>query len=332
MPLSSDARRRALQALGLAAAGAALPLGLARAQAFPSKPVRVLVGASAGGPSDFLGRLFGEAAAARFGQPFVVDNKAGASGTIAGGIAAKAPADGHTLYASGPASTVIAPHVFAKLDYDPERELTPITLLGAGAFVLVVHPSVPANTVAEFTALAKGKPDSLNYGSGGIGSSGHLCTESYAERAGVKLRHVPYKGDGQAINDLLANQIQVMFTAPNVAMAHAKSGKLKLLAVTTQERVPSMPEVPAVHETLPGFEYLGWIILFAPAGTPAAALTALADVWMQARVTPAVKERLETLGMYPPARYGTRESLLAFLQAEKQRTGQLVKKLEITPN
>jgi tripartite-type tricarboxylate transporter receptor subunit TctC len=177
------------------------------------------------------------------GQPFVIDNKAGASGTIAGGMAARAPADGYTLYASGPASTV-----------------------------------------AELTALVKSKPDALNHGSGGIGSSGHLRTGSYAERAGIKLRPLPYKGDGQVINDLWANQIQVLLTAPDVTMAHAKSGKVRPLAVMTQERVPSIPEVPALHEALPGFEYPGWIILFAPAGTPAAALTALAEVWSQAHL------------------------------------------------
>lgn len=332
MPLPNVPRRTALHALAGTLAGAALPWGAAHAQAFPSKPVRMLVGASAGGPSDFLARIYGDAAAARLGQSFVVDNKAGASGTIAGGIAAKASADGHTLLASGPASTVIAPHVFARLDYNPERDFAPIAMLGAGAFVLVVHPSVPATSLAELVALAKRQPDTLNYGSGGIGSSGHLCTESFADQAGVQLRHVPYKGDGQAVNDLLANQIQLMFTAPNVAMAHARSGKLRLLGVTTQERMGSIAEVPAVHETLPGFEYLGWIILFAPAATPAPVLDTLADTWAHTRVQPAVKERLDKLGMYPPQRYGSRATLQAFLQAEKQRTGALVKKLNITPS
>jgi tripartite-type tricarboxylate transporter receptor subunit TctC len=133
------------------------------------------------------------------------------------------------------------------------------------------------------------------------------------------------------MNDLLGNQLQFMFTAPNVAVPHAKAGKLKLLAVTTMERMGSLSDVPSVHETLAGFESLGWIILFAPTGTPAPALAALSDAWVQGRAQPAVKERLETLGMYPPARYGTRESLLEFLKAEKRRTGELVKRLGITP-
>lgn len=328
------ARRQALRALGATAAvaaGGGWPLGAVQAQGFPSRPVRVLVGSPAGGPSDFLARIYGDTAAARLGQSFVIDNKAGASGTIAAGMAAKAAADGHTLLASGPASVVVAPHLFAKLDYDTERDFAPIAMLGAGAFVLAVHPSVPANSLAELAALARRQPDALNYGSGGIGSSGQLCTESYAERAGLKLRHVPYKGDGQAVNDLLAGQIQLMFTAPNVVIPQAKAGKLKLLGVTTMERMGSIADVPAVHEALPGFEYLGWIILFAPAATPAPALDALADAWAHARGQAAVKDRLEGLGMYPPARYGNRESLNAFLKAEKLRTGQLVKRLGITP-
>jgi tripartite-type tricarboxylate transporter receptor subunit TctC len=303
---------------------------LARAQSFPSKPMKVLVGAAAGGPSDFLARLYGEAALAKLGQPVVIDNKAGASGTIAAGMAAKSAADGYTLQAAGPAPMVIAPHLFAKIDYDPNKDFTPCAMLGAGAFVLVVHPSVPVNNLAELNAYAKSKPDALAYGSGGIGSSGHLCTESYAERAGVKLRHVPYKGDGQAVVDLLSNQIQFMLTAPNVALPHVKSGKLKLLAISSQERMASLPDTPSIHESLPGFEYLGWIILFAPAGTPPPVLSALADVWAQARLQPAVREKLQTLGMYPPARYSTRESLLEFLKTENQRTSQLVKRLGIT--
>lgn len=329
MPLPTIQRRHLLRGIG--AAALALPFAPARAQAWPSRPVRVMVGAAAGGPSDFLARLYGEAATAALGQPVVIDNKAGASGTIAAGVAAKAAADGYTLMASGPSATVVAPHLFAKLDYEPDKAFTPICMLGAGSFVLAVHPSVPVNNLAELVALARSKPDTLNYGSGGIGSSGHLCAEAFAERAGVKMRHVPYKGDGQAVNDLLANQIQLMFTSPNVALPHGKSGKLKLMGVTTLERMASIGDVPAVHESMSGFEYLGWIILFAPAATPPAALDALAAAWAQGRGQPATKERLETLGMFPPARYGTRESLVAFVQAEKQRTEQLVKRLGITP-
>lgn len=324
-------RRQALQWLGVSAAGIALPLPAAFAQAFPNKPVRVLVGAAPGGPADFMGRAFSDAASPALGQPFVVDNKPGATGTIAAGMAAKAPADGHTLLIGAPGAIVVAPHLIAKLDYDADKDFTPITMLGAGAFVLVVHPSVPANNLAELIAHAKAKPGALNYGSGGNGSSGQLCSESFATRAGVDLTHVPYKGDGPAVNDLLAGQIQLMFTAPNVAMPHIKSGRLKAIAVTSHERMGALPEVPSVHEALPDFEYLGWIVLFAPAATPAPVVDALAAFWAQARNQPAIKSKLEGLGMYPPARYASREAVVGMLRAEKTRTAQLVKKLGITP-
>jgi len=330
MPFDTH-RRQVLQWLGATAAGLALPLPAALAQAFPNKPVRVLVGAAPGGPADFLGRTFSDAASPALGQPFVVDNKAGASGTIAAGMAAKAPADGHTLLIGAPGAIVVAPHLFAKLDYDPDKDFTPVAMLGAGAFVLAVHPSVPANNLAELVAHAKAKPGALNYGSGGNGSSGQLCAESFAARAGADLTHVPYKGDGPAVNDLLAGQIQLMFTAPNVAMPHVKAGKLKALAVTSQERMGALPEVPAVHEVLADFEYLGWVLLFAPTATPAPVIDALAALWAQTRNQPAIKGKLEGLGMYPPARYASRDSLGALLKAEKTRTAQLVKKLGITP-
>lgn len=328
---STPNRRQALQWLGASAAGIALPLPAAFAQAFPNKPVRVLVGAAPGGPADFMGRAFSDAASPALGQPFVVDNKPGATGTIAAGMAAKAPADGHTLLIGAPGAIVVAPHLIAKLDYDADKDFTPITMLGAGAFVLVVHPSVPANNLAELIAHAKAKPGALNYGSGGNGSSGQLCSESFATRAGVDLTHVPYKGDGPAVNDLLAGQIQLMFTAPNVAMPHIKSGRLKAIAVTSHERMGALPEVPSVHEALPDFEYLGWIVLFAPAATPAPVVDALAAFWAQARNQSAIKSKLEGLGMYPPARYASREAVVGMLRAEKTRTAQLVKKLGITP-
>jgi tripartite-type tricarboxylate transporter receptor subunit TctC len=328
---STPNRRQTLQWLGASAAGIALPLPAAFAQAFPNKPVRVLVGAAPGGPADFMGRAFSDAASPALGQPFVVDNKPGATGTIAAGMAAKAPADGHTLLIGAPGAIVVAPHLIAKLDYDADKDFTPITMLGAGAFVLVVHPSVPANNLAELIAHAKAKPGALNYGSGGNGSSGQLCSESFATRAGVDLTHVPYKGDGPAVNDLLAGQIQLMFTAPNVAMPHIKSGRLKAIAVTSHERMGALPEVPSVHEALPDFEYLGWIVLFAPAATPTPVIDALAAFWAQARNQPAIKSKLEGLGMYPPARYASREAVVGMLRAEKTRTAQLVKKLGITP-
>jgi tripartite-type tricarboxylate transporter receptor subunit TctC len=327
----SNSRRQILQGLAGLGAGLCLPASQAWAQSFPSKPVKLVVGAAPGGPVDFMARLYGDQATAMTGQSFVVDNKPGASGTIAAGMVAKSPQDGHTLFASGPAAIVVAPHLFAKLEYDPQKDFVPVCMLGAGAFVLAVHPSVPVNNVADLIAYAKKNPGSLSYGSGGNGSSGQLCSESFAARAGLNLLHVPYKGDGPAVNDLLGGQLKMMFTAPNVALPHMNSGKLKILAVTSQDRMGSLPQVPSVHETLSGFEYLGWVLLFAPAALPPEALNTLAAAWNRGLQDTNVKTRLEGLGMYPPSRYGSRESVNTLLKFERERTAQLVKKLGITP-
>lgn len=330
MPIKNT-RRQMLQGLAGLGAGLCLPAHQSWAQTYPAKTVKLVVGAAPGGPVDFMARLYGDQATALTGQPFVVDNKPGASGTIAAGMAAKSAQDGYTLFASGPAAIVVAPHLFAKLEYDPQKDFVPVSMLGAGAFVLAVHPSVPVSNVAELIAYAKKNPGALSYGSGGNGSSGQLCTESFAARAGLDLLHVPYKGDGPAVNDLLGGQLKMMFTAPNVALPHMATGKLKILAVTSQDRMGSLPQVPSVHETLSGFEYLGWVILFAPATLPVDALNALASVWSRGLEEANVKTRLEGLGMFPPARYGSREAVLNLLKFERERTAQLVKKLGITP-
>lgn len=326
-------RRGALgAALGATFGGWLAASGSAWAQAYPSKPVRLMVGSPPGGPSDFLARLMGESLGASLGQSFVVENRAGASGTVATEAVARAPADGHTVLIGGPGSIVVAPHIFARLGYDPARDLAPVAVLGAGAFVLAVHPSVPARTLQEFVALARSKPQGLSYGSGGNGSSGQLCTESFAMAVGAQTVHVPYKGDGQALNDLLGGQIQFMFTAPNVAIPHAKAGRLRILAVTSRERLAGLPEVPSVHEAvLKDFEYLGWIITFVPVGTPRAAIETLQGAWAKARQQPAIRGKLEDLGMMAPDRLADPAALDAFLASERARVTRVVKAIGIKP-
>jgi len=323
MPLPTT-RRHALQSL---AAGAITMANASWAQSssYPSRSVKMVVGSPAGGPSDFLARTFGDALGPSLGQSFVVENKPGASGMPAADSVVRSAPDGHTLLVSGPASIAVVPHLFPKITYNPMTELTPVVMLGAGAFVLVVHPSVNVRNVQELIALAKSRPDGLTYGSGGNGSSGHLCTELFCSLTGIRMTHIPYKGDSQAANDLLAGQIQVMFTAPNVAMANVKAGRLKLLAVTTRERVASMPEVPAVHETLKDFEYLGWILAFAPAATPRNAIDTLANAWNKARNTPAIQDKLEELAMRAPERFANRQTLIDFVKNEHARLGKLIR-------
>lgn len=324
--LQRPLHRRHLMAL---AAAVAAPAG-ALAATYPTRPVRVFVGAVAGGPADFLARLFCDTAITPLGQAGVVENKPGASSTFAADAAAKVAPDGHGLLVTGPAAIAMAPHLFPKLTYDPQKDLTPVAMLGAGAFVLVVHASVPARSVQELIALAKSRPGGLNFGSGGNGSSGQMCTELFAQGAGIKMTHVPYKGDGAAMADLLGGQIQVMFTAPNVAAPHVKAGRLRLLAVTTRARVPSMPDVPTISEAaVKDFEYLGWIALYAPSGTPKPVLEALVASWDKARRTPAVRAKLDELAMAPPEGIVSGEPLAQFMRNESTRIGRLIRELDI---
>lgn len=321
-------RRHLLALAASAAASAGLSPLAAQAQAYPSRPVKVLVGAVPGGPSDFIARIFADAVTTSgLGGSMVIENKPGASSMLATEAAFKSAGDGYTLLSSGPGPLAVQPHLQAKLNYDPAG-LVPIAMPGAGAFVLVVHPSVPANNVKELLALAQAKPGTLTYGSGGNGSSGHLCTELFTSMGGGKMTHIPYKGDGQAMADLLGGQIQVMFTAPNVAMANVKAGKLKLLAVTTSTRVPTMADTPTVAESgLPGFEYLGWIIMFAPPGTPKPVVDALASAWAKARRTPAVQNKLLELAMAAPESLANADSatLAAFVRKESERLGKVIR-------
>ena len=276
-----------------------------------------------------MARLFSDAATAALGQNFVVENRAGASGTLAAGEAARAEPDGHTLLITGPSTVLVAPHIFPKASFTTEN-FVPIALLGAGAFVLAVHPSTPAHNLAQLMALIKAKPGVVSFGSGGIGSSGHLCGELFARAAGGSMLHVPYKGDVLAVNDLVSGQIQLMFTAPNVALSHVRSGRLRALAVTTRERLTAMPQTPTVHEAgIRGFEYLGWIMTLAPAGTPRPIVALLAQVWDKARASGTLRARLEALDMLGPDHLDKPEALALFLKAERARLVQVIREANI---
>ncbi|MBC5781553.1 tripartite tricarboxylate transporter substrate binding protein [Ramlibacter sp. USB13] len=307
-------------------AGAAAALApLARAEAYPSHTVKLVVGAPPGGPGDFLARLYGKGMGAALGPSFVVENRPGASGTLAAEAVVRAAADAHTLLVSGPAAISAAPHLM-KLGYDPATDLVPVSMLGAGAFVLAVHPSVRARNVGELRDLARSRTRGVSYGSGGSGSSSHLCTELFCEALGVKMHHVPYKGEGQAVADLLSGEIQVMFTAPNVALRHARAGTLRLLAVTSRERMAGLPDVPTVAESgVSGFEYIAWQVVFAPAATPPARIATLVGAWEKARRAPELREQVETLGMAAPEALVSGEPLAAFLRAESARLGRLIR-------
>jgi tripartite-type tricarboxylate transporter receptor subunit TctC len=256
-------------ATALLSGATALLSGSALAQSYPTKPVRIVVPSVAGGTIDQVARMVGLRLTETLGRPFVVDNRAGASGNIGADYVAKSPPDGYTLLMSSTAALAASPAFYPNLPYQPLKDFSPITLIVIQPSVLVVNPAVPARTVGELIALAKTKPGALNYGSSGVGNSQHMAAGLFSYYTKVNMTHVPYKGGPPALTDLLGGQIDLMFEIiPNV-IPHIKSGRLRALAVTTKERSEIFPDVPTLSEAgLRGYEYLGWIGLVAPAGTP----------------------------------------------------------------
>ena len=284
----------------LAALVLATPVWVA-AQAFPTKPINLVVPNPPGGLVDTSARLVGDALAKVMNQSVVVENKPGASGNVAYAQVAKAPKDGHSLLVSYSGYHVANPILMDKMPWDP-KELTPVGLITVATNVIAVHPSVPVNTLREFIAYAKQNPGKLNYASQGNGSVSHIGTEIFKMQTGTDLVHVPYKGSGQAIADVLAGQVQVFITTPPSVMQHVQAGKLKALAVTGKIRHPGMPQVPTVAEAgLSNFELESWVALYAPVGTPPAVLQKLAADTKRAMETPETRQRADAAGI--EARY-----------------------------
>jgi tripartite-type tricarboxylate transporter receptor subunit TctC len=230
-------------------------LSTAHAQQYPTKPIRFVVGFSAGGASDITSRIIGQRLSERLGQPVVIDNRAGASGTIAGTIVAKAPPDGYTLLAGATSILAINPALYAKLDYDSLRDFAPVSQTVSMPQLLVVHPSVKATNLKELLTLAKARPGELNYSSSGTGSSSHLAMELLKYMTGVNVVHVPFKGSGQAMPNLLAGQVQLVFDPMPTSLPHVKSGRLRAIAISTSTRSPAIPELPTVAEAgVPGYD------------------------------------------------------------------------------
>ena len=302
-----------------------MPMGaLAQTAAYPAKPVRLIVPAAPGGGADFLARIVSTKLQEQTGQSFVVDNRAGASGTIAADLTAKSPADGYTVLLGQSTSMAIAPHMYTKLPYDTLRDLSPVTLVAEVPNILVVHPSVAANSVKELIALAKAKPDLLNFGSAGNGAPSHLAGEMFKAAAGVKLTHVPYKGAGPAVNDLVAGQIQVMFAPMVAVLPQVKAGRLKALAVTSAKRSAAVKDLPTLAESgLPGFEISSWFGFFVPAATPAAVVERLHAETVKALKTPDVIERMGREGAEPVG--NTPAEFTAYVAAEFTKFGKVVK-------
>ena len=302
---------------------------IASAQSFPDKPIALVVPNPPGGLVDTSARLLSEPLTRVIGQTVVVDNKPGASGNIAYQFVANAKPDGYTLLISYSGYHVGNPALMDKLPWDPVKDFSPIALLTVSTNVIAVHPSVPVNNLKEFIAYAKANPGKLNYASQGNGSVSHIGTEMFKQTTGVEMVHVPYKGSGPAIQDVLAGQVQVFITTPPSVMQHVQSGKLKGLAVTGKNRHPGMPNVPTTAEAgLPSFQLESWVGLFAPAGTPAPVVAKLTDSVKKSFTLPEVKERADAAGV--ELRYLTPAATDALVKKELPYWNKVIKSSNIT--
>ena len=293
----SNTRRTVLAGL------AGLGLGawpLAQAQGSNSAPIRILVGAPAGGTTDTMARTLAQALGQQLGRTVLVDNKAGAGGNLAADAVAKAAPDGNTLLMSFTSHAINA-SLYPHLPFDPVKDFTPLTMVSTSPSVLVAHPKLPANNVAELIALAKAKPGQLNFAIGAMGSSLHLAGDAFKMKAGVFIVNIPYRGTAPAVQDVLAGQVDLMFAAVGNVQAHIKAGKLKALGVTSAKRLAAFPEVPAIAESLPGYESSAWFGLFGPARMSPELSKSLSDAARAAVQTPQVRRRIESEGASPVA-------------------------------
>ncbi len=289
--------KRVLQLCLLFLAGLAAAQSLA--QPFPSKPIRLVVPFPPGGPTDILGRAIGAKLSEFVGQPVIIDNRGGAGGGIGADNVAKSPPDGYSLLLGTTGTHTINPNLYSKLPYDPIKDFVPISLVVKYLNILVVNPNVPVKSVAELIALAKQKPGEVTFGSAGNGSSNHLTGEMLAALTGVKMQHVPYKGSGPALNDVIAGQITFMFDQYSTVGPNIKAGKLRAIGIATRQRHRLLPDVPTIAETLPGFEVSPWYGLFAPAGTPRDVVNRLNTELTKVMNSPEIHERMTTLGWDP---------------------------------
>jgi tripartite-type tricarboxylate transporter receptor subunit TctC len=271
----------------------------AHGQSWPERPVTIIVPYSPGGNTDGIARIMAQRLGAVLGRQFVVENKPGANGAIAANMVARAPADGYTLFQASLPQIAVVP-AMSKAPYDPEKDLVPISMIAISPFVLVVNKSMPVKTLAEFVDYVRVRPNDLSYASGSTGSLSHLVMALFLKRAGLEMNHVPYKGGGPALADVIANHLPVYFANLSEALPHAASGTIRLLAVSSRNRVPQVPDVPTVAESgYPGFETLSWNGLMAPAGTPKEVIDRLAREIALGVKDPKVVERLTEYGVDP---------------------------------
>lgn len=307
----------------LAACAALLVSGLALAQDYPSRPVKIIVPFPAGGSNDIIARIVAQKLTERTGQTFVVENRGGAGGNIGAETVASAEPDGYTLLLTAPPPLTINGSLYKKLPFDPAKAFAPVALIASVPIVLVVNPSVSAKNVGELIALAKAKPGTLNFGSSGIGSTNHLAGELLKSMAGIDIVHVPYRGAAPAMNDLLGGQIPFMFDNMPAVLPQVQGKAINAIAIAGAKRAEALPDVPVVADTVPGFEASSWFGLVAPAKTPVPALAKLSGELETILKMPDVKKRLAELGAEPAAVFGP--AFGQFMTDETAKWGKLVK-------
>jgi tripartite-type tricarboxylate transporter receptor subunit TctC len=321
-------QRRDVLVAGVAAAlSGALP---ARAQAWPARPIRLVVPFPPGSSPDIIARLVAEPLAQALGQPVVIDNKPGAGGNLGTGLVAKAEPDGYTFLFTIQGPLVTAPLLSKSLGYDPLKDLVPVTLVATSPNVLVVDPKLGVDTLADFVRVAKQKKGQLNYGSVGNGSAAHLAMESFKARAGLDIVHVPYQGFPQVVNAILGGQVQAGFMVPGIAIGQVKAGKLKALGVTTLGRFGALPEMPTfVEQGYAGFEAISWQAVLAPARTPQAVVDRVSAELVRIIKTDDVRGKI--LGQYFSAAGTAPEALASLMKTERERWGKVIKAAGVQP-
>ena len=308
---------------------AAADAKVGNAQNYPSKPIRLIVGSSPNSGADFIARIIGQKLTENWGQPVLIDPRAGAGSIVATELVAKAAPDGYTIVIV-PTSYALNPSLYRKLPYDSLKDLTAVNLIGTQPTLLVVHPSLPVKSVRDLVSLARSRPGQVNYASSGVGSGGFLAAELFKSMAKVDMVHIPYKGPGPALIDLVGGQVDLLFTSPLAALPQVENGRLRAVAVTSKERVAELPHIPTVAESgVADYEVLVWNGLLAPAGTPRETVIKLGTEFTRVLQLAEVKARLRSLGFN--AKGSTPEEFMAFVQAEMKKWGTVIADAGIQP-
>lgn len=324
-----DLSRRAVL-LG-AGAGMVMRPGLARAQEYPTRPIRMIVPFVPGGGADNTARFVAEPLGAELGQTIVVENRGGAGGTIGTAAVAQAPADGYTLLYGTPGPLITNRHLMASLPYDPDRDFAPVSLLTKGAYVMAVHKDVPARSVADIIALARARPGEVSYASAGIGAGSHLSGELLSMRADIRLSHVPYRGTGLALQDVAAGRVTMSIDSYGPMLPLIQAGHLRPIAVTSAQRMPDLPDIPTVAETIPGFEVTVINYICVRSGTPRPIVERLNRALVRVLAQPELQARMVAAGSSPPVS-STPEELGAMLRSESAMWGEVIRRAGIRPN